>query len=137
MQLTGALRHNKTKRWKLVPLVLLAIVAGCSSDTPPRGAVETTLSVTAAMGRFDPERGRTFATEVYVNIDGNDYPLRVTDGVKVVGEPGVPPMMLGGRRVVVAGDVEDGEYFAHYIKWLPAEPGDEPPGVTLGIPRGD
>lgn len=127
----------KMRRTALLPIILLIITVGCSTDAPPRGAVETTLSVTAAMGKFDPDRGATFATEVYVHIDGNDYPLRVTDGVRVVGEPGVPPMMLGGRKVVVAGKVQDREYFARYIKWLPAEPGDDPPGVTLGIPRSD
>ena len=110
---------------------------GCSSDAPPSNAVETTLSVTAAMGRFDPEGGTTFSTEVYVQIDGREYPLRTVDNVKVIGEPGVPPMMLGGRKVLVAGEVREGEYFARYIKWLPQDAGDEPPGVTLGIPASD
>ena len=119
------------KRMILVCLVLSACADG---DAPPRGAVEVDLAVMAVMGPFDPNKGRTFSSVISVVIDGEEYTLQMTEDPKIVGEPGAPPMFLGGRKVIVKGEIRGDEYYASYLKWLPADSAEEPT-VTLGVPR--
>jgi len=116
----------------LIPFLLLA--ACTDRDAPPRGAIEGELAVTAIMGAFDPEKSMTMSSEIYIIIDDEQYALRTTKNPKVVGEPGVAPMFLGGRKVIVKGKIKGDEYYASYLKWLPDDGEGDIPTVTLGIP---
>ena len=106
--------------------LLALIIAACSSDRPPAGAVEGELSVAMTLGKFDPNYGRIGETILFVTINGKKYRLVSREGSEVIGFDEVQRLTeLGGRRVLVAGEIDGDTYYASYTELLPDEKSDE------------
>jgi len=125
-----------------IPRVLhFLIVFGlfsCSSDSPPAGAVEGRFFITYEQGPRDPDVGRVFIRHVNVVIDDTMYPIFVSQSTRLVGtDPNADLTELSGRSVIVAGEIEAGEYHATYVEFLPLEVVDtvsEGEGGSIRVP---
>ena len=111
--------------------LLVLSLAACSSDSAPSDAVEGELSVVMTMGAFDPNFGRGGEMVLFVTIDGKEYRLETLEGSTVIGFDEVTRFSaLGGRRVLVAGEIDGEVYSASYAELLSGEGNDS---LSLGV----
>ena len=116
----------------LIALLALLLVA-CSSDRPPANVEEAELSVGRTMGQFNPNYGWSSETILFVKIKGKEYRLEAREGSEVIGFEEIQSLVeLAGRRVLVAGEIDEGTYYASYTKLLPGEGSDE---FTVVVPK--
>lgn len=130
--------NTKCARRTISFLLLASWFAACSSDKPPSGAIEAEISVVVLMGERDPDRGRLVSSQINVVIDGARYPLEPISTARVIGFEGEDRIALAGRKVIVAGSIEDGIYRATYAKLLKevaptAEKSTQPPELSTSI----
>ncbi len=110
--------QNRRDQWKIYILVFTSLFVSCSNDAPPRDAIEAEIAVIVLMGERDPDRGRLVSSQLHVVIDGVTYPLEAASKARIIGFEGEDRITLSGRKVLVAGAIEDGVYMATYAKLL-------------------
>ena len=112
--------------WRLMSaLAASGILAACSSDDPPKDAFESKFAVAITVEDFDINVGQTTSSTVAVLVDGTYWPFMPTPNARLIGFEGLSRIQLGGRGVVIAGELEDDVFRASYARLLPAAPNEQ------------
>ena len=132
------------KYYLFLLVIGVIFLISCSAVEENRAKTETILEILIIENGYDEELGVGFITvHPYVTVDGMRLELRTSVKTEFVGTDGSNLSVLGGQRIIIAGDI-DGEYYdASYFE-LPtdAELGPKVEDMTpeqlreLGIPEG-